>query len=275
MITLVEAPCAANEVDVLSGLANLDIEVRGPFGALVRAEAIRIRCGFDVAHRRIEGLGVLHGLHHRITTQVRELGDMFDVERADINAGIASGAGPNCLLCDTLHHRLLGLLSCQQQRRVFVGVVANVVDDFHRIESLARGVGRADILTACTRGARPAVYQLPPGVLCVSANSEGIDVQVLQRNRLAIVADREWSHLARRLDIVEEDVWHGHHQMHVLGEWNQHEEHADREHVDPISGYNGPVGNAHARDPVSNWLPSTGRAVKGFDHERCDRDGEN
>ncbi len=40
LVALVEAGSAAYEVDVLGGLADLDIEVGGPVGALVRTEAV-------------------------------------------------------------------------------------------------------------------------------------------------------------------------------------------------------------------------------------------
>jgi len=82
-------------------------------------------------------------------------------------------------------------------------------------------------LTAPARGARPAVDELPPSVLRVGADSEGIDVEILERDRLAVVADSERAHLSLRLDVVEEHVWHSHHQVHVLGQWYEHEENAD------------------------------------------------
>ena len=101
----------------------------------MRSESIRVLCSIHIVECDVKLLGVLHGLHNRIAAQVGELGDVLDVERADIYTCIASCAGPYCLLCNPLHDGLIGTLRGEQDWSVVVGVVANIVDDLHRIEA--------------------------------------------------------------------------------------------------------------------------------------------
>ena len=87
-----------------------------------------------------------------------------------------------------------------------VAVVPYIMDDLHRVEALARFKGRTDILTTRACRAGPAVDQLPPGVLLVGADSESIDVQVIQRNRLTALINGKWMHLGLWPGIEEEDI---------------------------------------------------------------------
>ena len=151
---------------------------------------------------------------------------------------------------------------------MLVGVVADVVDYLHGIEAFAAGVGGADVLAAGARGTRPGVNQLPPSVLRVGADSERVDVQILQWHCLAVVANRQWSHLAGWIDVVEEDVGDCHQQVHVLRERNQHEEHGDGEHVSPIGRHSEMVRDPVLGDRVPYRLPEPAGVLLRLDNER-------
>ena len=101
------------------------------------SEPIGVLCRIQVVKSDIKLLRILHRLHHCVATQVSELGDMFDVEGADINAGVAGRAGPNCLLCNPVHDGLFGGFGREQYWSVIVCIVTHIVYDLHRIQALS------------------------------------------------------------------------------------------------------------------------------------------
>ena len=112
--------------------------------------------------------------------------------------------------------------------------MANVVNDLHRIEVLPAGVGRADVLAASARGASPAVDEVAPREVGVVHSAEGFHIQIVQQHRLPVGSPSQRFHRGHGPQIVKEDVGERHDQVHVLGQRNQEEEHANGQHVSPI-----------------------------------------
>ena len=169
LVALVKRGCAAGEVDVFGGLCHLHVKAFCPIATLVGGPAVGVGIRFKILnggherHDRVfDALVELHAFHHEMAASVGEFGDMVNVNRACLNAGVAGGARPNGVFTkagdDVFFRRFTG----KDAGGVVVGVMADVVNDLHRVEGFAAGVSRADILTASARRACPSVDKVSP-----------------------------------------------------------------------------------------------------------------
>ena len=169
---------------------------------------------------------------------------MLDIDRADLHARAAVGAGPERLFFDDAadHWSLRGCrltnlfrfqLQFAQHRHVgrnerhLIGVhhhLAHASDDFLGPEWLVGCQRRADGVAAPAFGAGVAIEQLLPGELL-----ERFDAVVFA---LFDVGD-DWQRRFWRV-VLEEDVERCRHQVQVLGDGQIAEEEEDGQDMDPI-----------------------------------------
>ena len=210
-----------------------------------------------------------------MTASVGQFGHVVDVNGTGLHASVTGGAGPNGVLSETGDDVLLGGLAGKQGCGVVVGVLADVVNDLHRVERFAAGVGGTHVLTASAGGAGPAVDEVAPGEVGVVHGAKRLQIEFVKRDGLAVFAPSQWLHRGHRSQVVEEHVREGHDQVHVLGERDEEKEDADGQHVRPVSG-DDHAGrrNQRAGHPVTDGLPGGGHGgLTGFDHERGGGDG--
>nr|AIF14475.1 hypothetical protein [uncultured marine group II/III euryarchaeote KM3_67_D09] len=179
LIAFIEARCTADEVDVLGWLTNLDVEPLSPVSALMHAEAVWVRSRLEVTHRDIEFFWIFHRLHHRIAPQIGQFRHMLDVHWASVHARVAGSASPDRFCAHSVKDALIRSLSLQKNWSMFIRVIADVVDNLHRIERLSGLVSWTDILATYTSRARPTINQLPPTKLLVTRYAECFDVEIL------------------------------------------------------------------------------------------------
>ena len=105
--------------------------------------AVRVAFVLDVldgGHQRehdfLDGLVELHPLHHQVTTCVGQLGDVVDVDRARLHTRVAGRAREDGVFANACDQVFLGRAAREQNGRMVVRVVADVVDDLHRVEGL-------------------------------------------------------------------------------------------------------------------------------------------
>ncbi len=238
LVAFVKGGSTACEVDVFGWLGHLHVKAIGPVASLVGGQAVGVGIRFEVldgGHERhdrvLDALVKLHALHHQVAASIGQLGHVVDVNGASLDAGVAGRARPDSALAEASDDVLLGRLVGEQGRGVVVGVVAYVVDDLHRVEVFAAGVGGTDVLAASARGAGPAIDEVPPGEIGVVHGTKRFHVEVVEQDGLAVFSTGQGLHGGHRTKVVEEDVREGHHQVHVLGERDEEQEDTDGEHV--------------------------------------------
>ena len=161
---------------------------------------------------------------------------VVNVDWTGFNACVTGRAGPNGPLAEPSNDVFFGCFVSEERRGVVVGIVAYIVNDLHWIEVFSAGVGGADILTASAGGACPSVDEIPPCEIGVVDGTEGLEVKFVQQHSLAVIPTCQRLHGGHWTEVVEEDVWERHHQVHVLGQRDEEQEHTDGQHVGPIGG---------------------------------------
>ena len=263
LVAFVKGGSTAREVDVFGWLGHLHVKAIGPIASLVGGQAVGVGIRFEVldgGHERhdriLNALVKLHALHHQVATSIGQLGHVVDVNGASLNTGVAGGTSPNGTFAETGDDVFLGRFVGKQGRSVVVGVMAHVVDDLHRVEVLAAGVGGTNVLAASARGAGPAIDEVPPREIGVVHGTKRLHVEVVKQDGLAVFPTGQGLHGGHRAKVVKEDVREGHHQVHVLGKRDEEQENTDGEHVGPVGG-NDEAGSGRQGgvDPVADGLP--------------------
>ena len=106
-------------------------------------DAVRVALVLDVlngGHQRkhdfLDRLVEFHPLHHQVTTCVGQLGDVVDVNRARLHARVAGRAREDGVFANACDEVFLGRAAREQNGRMVVRVVADVVDDLHWVQGL-------------------------------------------------------------------------------------------------------------------------------------------
>ena len=227
----VERRGAADPVENLrraaSGREDAHAEALGPRGALVLWLAPRIAAALDVAQHRL-GLGREARLDHdEVPSQVDDVVDMLDRDRALLDACAAGHAVPDDLVRDRIRdeRRRVERAVSQHLRTFGEDVVAEIHDQELRRELLAGRVRRADVLAAPALGARHRVEDPLPGDVRDRARAEAdLLVRRVEVQRLEMPTGAR---------APEEDVRAGGRDVQVLRVGQVDEEREDDQHVAP------------------------------------------
>ena len=211
-----------------------ELERRGPSAAAARAFAEAVAAVGD----HVEGVAELlvHGAFlDELAPHLHDHRWVLDTDRADLHAGAAGAACPQCFRLDHVADQRRAIRS--RPEGAARGMGAQVEDQVARAERRATGGGWAGLVAAAALGAGVEVQQIFPRELTDAADPD-VGLCVLRRGR-----DGKPGQAAEGEGVAGRQRTQHRDQMLRLGPGNRRDEGQCRDTVNP------PVGPAHGSSP--------------------------
>ncbi len=270
--------------------------VTRPIKAAACAHRPRCAVVLDIGKHDVQLLWCLGILHHEALAHRDDGGDMVNVDRASLGAGIASRASPEFLGGDEVVEQgafgflgigLDGIGREEVLALQFLHAVARVHDDFPRRKFFAREIGGANIGATATFRAGVGIHQVGPGqvdhVACAETGDRaiaGIACGARIHHGFHLAGDEfNIVQLALGLELARIHIGEGHDDVEVLGAGNVVEQQINADDMAPPACHHDKFGgqgirpNAceHAADRENAMLHAGSQRSKVLDVLDFDR----
>ena len=192
-------------LEVATGLRRQrNPEIGRPFTALLRRKLPRVAVDFVAAEGGLRLFRELGLLEYQVAPHLHQLVDVTDVQRAGLLAPATGRARPDHVGVDDDRHqfffRLVGAVArrAQDLRLLAVKLVADALEEEHRLKGFVGKGGRAELAAPSALGAGVHVEHLLPGEIGDRRNAE--------RRILVDVFKVHARQSAGRIEVGEKDI---------------------------------------------------------------------